>query len=79
MNLPKGATYAFCESVHASGHSLWHIRTLTDEGPKFGGGADTSALCDRKVAWDIDVELTKHHIEKNTCPACQKAYREANA
>lgn len=36
--------FAFCESNHATGTSLWHIRELTGQGLKLGGGADTQAI-----------------------------------
>jgi len=35
--------YTYCESVHGIGP--WHIRKLSDKGPKFGGGIDTQSLC----------------------------------
>lgn len=54
--LPK-REFAFCESIHATSTSPWHIRKLTDKGLKLGGGADTKALCGREVAWDLEVEI----------------------
>lgn len=64
-----GATHAFCESSWATSLSPWHIRALTKIGPKFGGGADTDALCGRKVAWDLDVVITEHHLS-HACQGC---------
>lgn len=73
-NLPQKPEYSFCESAWASGASPWHIRKLTDKGRKLGGGADTRALCGREVAWDLQVELTEHHLG-HSCQACVSAYR----
>ena len=67
--------YSFCESVHAAGHSPWHLRKLTETGPKYGGGADTPALCGRTVAWDMDVTITPFHLTQ-ICKACAAAYRK---
>ncbi len=61
--------------MHAGAQSPWHIRPLTEKGPKFGGGADTLALCDLKVAWDLDVNTTEHHLG-HACKACVEAYRK---
>ena len=49
MPNPTEIEYAFCETIAAA---TTHIRTLTDEGRKEGGGADTRALCGAKVLWD---------------------------
>lgn len=67
--------YSFCENVHAV-TSFWHIRKLTKEGQKFGGGVDTGSLCGRVKAphgWDLNVELTIHHL-KHACPKCVDLY-----
>ena len=66
--------YSFCENVHAGPCSRWHIRKLSDKGKKFGGGADTSALCEKQVHWDVNVELTIYHLDHNTCPKCLKKF-----
>ena len=70
--------YSFCESVAASGRSPWHIRALTDRGPKYGGGADTPALCGRDLhgGWDLEVDITPEHLE-HCCRACADVYRRA--
>ena len=68
--------YSFCENVHSGPFSRWHIRRLTDEGRKLGGGADTLSLCGKKVHWDLGVELKKHHLDHNTCPKCLKKFDE---
>lgn len=54
--------------------SRWHIRRLTHVGKKLGGGADTPSMCNVKVAWDLNVEITFHHLQ-NCCPTCAEAYR----
>ena len=74
---PEPKKYSFCESVHATATSKWHIRELTAIGQKFGGGADTLALCGRDVAWDLNVERTDLHLLTNTCPRCFEFYRKA--
>ena len=56
--------YSFCETVTATGSSPWHIRKLSDNGPKYGGEADTPALCGRTVAWDVDCEMKEHVSSK---------------
>lgn len=66
--------FAFCETVTASSQSKWHIRKLGEAGLKLGGGVDTKALCGREVAWDLNVELTEHHLEHNTCKRCRALY-----
>lgn len=68
-------SYAFCESVAATGRSPWHIRELTAVGKKVTGGADTNSLCDRKMGWDLNVKITTHHLT-HTCPKCVEAYRK---
>lgn len=68
-------SYSFCESQWADSISKWHIRKLTERGKMFGGGADTKALCGRKVAWDIEkVDLTESHLRKSACPKCVEVY-----
>ncbi len=66
--------YSFCESVHATPYSKWHMRKLTKKGLKLGGGADTLALCGRVVNWDLDVKLDLHHLTHNSCPSCAEKY-----
>lgn len=73
--------FAFCEAVTASSESPWHIRPLTSAGKKCGGGADTPALCGRKVSWDLqgDVKPTfvgyKEMNPSYVCRACAEVYR----
>ena len=74
-------TYSFCESVHASGSSRWHIRPLTDAGRKLGGGIDTPSLCGHVRAgwgWDLNVEITEHHLGY-ACPTCVERYQEVTS
>ncbi len=68
--------YSFCESVHATPYSKWHIRRLTKLGRKLGGGADTLALCGRVIGWDLDVKLDFHHLAHNSCPSCVEEYEK---
>ena len=71
--------FSFCESTAAGPLSPWHIRELTSVGRKLGGGIDTLSLCGRvKTGWDLEVEITPFHLEKNTCKDCLKQYRERN-
>ena len=68
-------TYSFCESVHATGRSPWHIRRLAGE-RKLGGGIDTPSLCGRVTqGWDLEVEITEHHLE-HACERCVQLYQE---
>ena len=69
--MPK---YSFCEPVMAGPNSAWHIRELTGVGRKLGGGADTKSLCGREMGWDLDVELSEHHLS-HACKECVEAYR----
>ena len=75
--LPK-REFAFCESVHATSTSPWHIRKLPDQGLKTGGGADTKALCGREVCWDLEVEVTSFQpeVEFGCCVKCVTEYGE---
>ncbi len=66
--------FAFCETVFASGSSPWHIRKLTNQGLKLGGGADTKSLCDREMAWDLKVEITPHHLT-HCCHKCAQKFQ----
>jgi len=72
-------TFSFCESVTASGSSPWHIRQLTNEGQKLGGGIDTMSLCGHvkpPYGWDLNVAITNHHLE-HACSDCVAKYKEA--
>lgn len=70
--------FTLCESLYASGHGKWHIRKLTTAGKKLGGGIDTKSLCGKvDKGWDLNVEMTQHHLDNNTCPECLSKYRES--
>jgi hypothetical protein len=51
--LPESFGFAECETVTAGPTTPSHIRQLTGSGLFKSGGADTAALCGRKVSWDI--------------------------
>ena len=68
------ASYSFCESAWATSRTPWHIRELSAAGRKLGGGADTPAICGREVAWDLEVEITEHHLA-HCCQKCAERYR----
>jgi hypothetical protein len=67
--------YSFCETVHVGSHSRWHIRKLSNVGQKFSGGADTPALCEAVVSWDLKTKITEISL-KNACSKCLVIYRE---
>lgn len=75
MNEMNKTRFAFCESVNATGTSPWHIRQLTTKGLKIGGGADTEALCGRKIEWDLEVEITSHHLT-HCCHKCAEKFQK---
>lgn len=65
--------FSFCESVHATGTSSWHIRKLDVAGKKLGGGITTASLCGKvKNGWDLDVPMTLHHLS-HCCHWCRDA------
>jgi len=69
--------FAFCEY----GNSIMgfcHIRRLTEAGPKYGGGADTKALCGREVRWDLDTPITEERLihPGHVCQECAALYRQ---
>jgi len=71
--------YSFCEPTQAGPCALWCIRPLTKVGLKPGGGVDTASLCGRvkkSYGWDVEVPLTKGHIEHSACPKCVKIWKE---
>lgn len=73
--------FAFCESVHATGTSPWHIRRVGETGLHFGGAIDTPSLCGRvnppptSNGWDLEVRITEHHLS-HACPKCVEEYRK---
>lgn len=66
---------SFCETASATGSSQWHIRRLTERGRYFGGGADTYTLCGRKPLWDLNVDLSDHHLKQNCCNRCFEVFK----
>lgn len=67
--------YTFCESAGASGISAWHIRQLSKQGLKLGGGADTLSLCGKKMCWDLgNIKMTDFHVRHNCCEKCSKEF-----
>lgn len=73
---PKEVRYSLCEGVRATSMSPWHLRRLTEKGPKYGGGIDTGSLCGRvkvRWGWDLNVTITPHHLG-HTCPDCVEIY-----
>lgn len=83
MSEKSDVQYSFCETVHAVGP--WHIRRLTEKGYCLGGGADTPALCGRKVAWDVSsrIAVTPNLLKKLAthdtgypCATCHQKYLE---
>jgi hypothetical protein len=75
--LPK-PEFSFCENIAAGPQSPWHIRQLVDGIRKLGGGANTSALCGRSVAWDLAVPIDQHHLG-HCCSECAKHYNSRRA
>lgn len=71
-------SYSFCEAVTASGASPWHIRKLTQAGRKLGGGADTLALCGRKVSWDLSVPVPNTAPEY-MCVRCKEEFERRSS
>ena len=70
--------YAFCESVTASGTSPWHIRELSEQGLKLGGGIDRSSFCGcvkPPHGWDLRAEITDKHLG-HACKECASEYRK---
>lgn len=82
--------HSFCESIHASSSSPWHIRKLTSKGRKLGGGIDTPTLCDliyplgapipRKNhtgngGWDVAVPITLDILLRDRNGVCEKCQK----
>jgi len=78
--------YRFCEPVHATSITKWHIREVEDGAPhKYGGGAGAPLcyLADAKEwynGWDLEVEITEGHLRGDyVCPRCLELMREKTA
>ncbi|MFE6967239.1 hypothetical protein ACFVAJ_19325 [Agromyces sp. NPDC057679] len=72
--------YTYCETATAGPTTPNHIRELSEQGMKTGGGADTKALCGREVAWDLrEADLLNLEAESDDvgytfiCPSCRDA------
>jgi|ERR1019366_6396901 hypothetical protein len=63
--------YSFCETLVAY---VWHIRPLTDQGRKNGGGADTLTLCGLKPLWDINTPINLDLPLDGICSKCSQIY-----
>lgn len=69
--------YAFCENQAAGSASRWHIRHLTEDGLKLGGGVTTPALCGHLVHWDRKYPINRVAVfllADSICPKCSAAY-----
>lgn len=66
--------YYFCETVTARPLGPWHIRPAGNKGRCPGGGADTEALCGLEMAWDLEVDITPHHLNHSACTRCRELY-----
>ena len=68
--------FAFCESIHATGRSPWHIRRIDPNiGLRLGGGIDSASLCTSVArGWDLEVRISALHL-KDACPRCVAAYK----
>jgi hypothetical protein len=71
---PERRLFSFCETVTAGGGSPWHIRPLTERGRMLSGGADTMALCGRKVSWDVRAQINEANL-RGACNLCALTYR----
>lgn len=72
--IPGQENYSFCESATSS--SLWHIRKLSDRGPRPTGGADTLSLCGDNMGWDLNkVPISEHHLT-HCCEKCADIFRK---
>ena len=67
--------YALCETYSQPPSLPWHIRKLDSRGLLPGGiSGGAASLCGREIAWDLSVELTKHHIS-HACVTCVERYK----
>ena len=66
--------YFYSETQHAGPMTPWHIRPVGDKGRCPGGGADTLSLCGRKVAWDVQCDVTDESLGRvEPCVRCAEA------
>lgn len=77
-----GPVYSECETSTAGPTTPTHFRELTAQGKFPSGGADTLALCGRKVAWDLpynaDVKTMPSRVanQHETFRYCDKCLAE---
>lgn len=73
---PPKPKYSFCESIHATSTSPWHLRILDDQGYRYTGGITTQSLCGLvSKGWDVKATMSEHHLG-HTCKRCVEKYRE---
>ena len=69
--------FSFCESIHATSNSPWHIRKLTGAGKFVTGGVDTPSLCGLvERGWDLEVDIDVSRYEDLCCPKCVELYKQ---
>jgi len=78
MHRRRTVTYSYMEFATATGRSPWHIRKLTDQGKKMGGGIDTPSLCGRKYnGWDVNHAAPEAGPRPDfACRNCWEAFKE---
>lgn len=57
---PESVVLSYCEPVVGNASNTWHLRRLSADGRKLGGGVDSPSLCGRVEegrGWDIDVPV----------------------
>ena len=69
----KKGSYIFCETIACV---VWHLRVLTSIGPKYGGGADSLALCGAKALWDLNVPVTLK--VPGLCRRCKQLFLDSS-
>ena len=70
--------FALCETYSQPPSVPWHIRKLGKDGLKPDGIVGVAiALCGAKIAWDLSVALTEHHIS-HACTVCSEKYMKGD-
>lgn len=67
---PVVPAYSFCEHVGATPTSPIHLRSVGEEGQKFGGGVPGAALCglDLRKGWDLPQPVTPASVLADMTP-----------
>lgn len=67
---PVAPAYSFCEHVGATDTSPIHLRSVGEEGQKFGGGVPGAALCGRDLrkGWDLPQAVTPDSVRFDITP-----------